>query len=172
MNLYLVGYMGSGKSSVGKRLSNRLDLDFVDLDTMIEDYANAPVHEIFEHSGEETFRSLETHMLQKVMEKDELIVATGGGTPCHSDNMQKMLDNGLVIYLSLPVPKLVRRLRQGMSNRPLVANKSDKELEDYVIEHFESRRETYEQAHQVVNADRINAEMLDTIKDRYLSQIK
>jgi shikimate kinase len=170
MNLYLVGYMGSGKSSVGKRLANRLDMKFTDLDTMIEDYANAPITQIFDESGEESFRSLENHMLNKVLQMDGLVVATGGGTPCHSENMPKMLEHGLVVYLNLPVHKLIKRVKQGNQTRPLIINKSDEELKSYVEEHFEQRRPTYELAHQVVNADRVNAQMLDGIKNEFLDR--
>ena len=171
MNLYLVGYMGSGKSSVGKRLANRLDLDFYDLDKMIEDYANAPISQIFRESGEESFRSLENHMLNKVMEMDNLVIATGGGTPCHSDNMTKILDHGLVVYLNLPVHKLIKRVKQGGQHRPLIAGKSDEELWDYVEQHFATRKETYERAHELINADRVNAALLDAIKNAFLDRL-
>lgn len=164
--------MGSGKSSVGKRIANRLGTTFVDLDTMIEEYANASVQQIFEESGEESFRALETHMLTKVLDQDDIVVATGGGTPCHSGNMDKMLDHGMVVYLELSPDKLVKRVTQGRSTRPLVAGKEGAELRAYIEQHLESRMPHYTRADITVDADRINANVLDEIKEAYLDRLK
>jgi len=172
MNLYLIGYMGSGKSSVGKRMANRLGLELVDLDTLIEEYAKAPITDIFKESGEESFRALEVHMLDRILKEENKVVATGGGTPCHSDNLEKMLDKGFVVFLDLDVHKIVKRVSQGKQNRPLVAGKPVKDLRVYVRDHLESRLPYYRQAHLTVDADRINAKVLDTIKDAYLAAVK
>lgn len=171
MSLFLIGYMGSGKSSVGRRLSNRLDLEFVDMDVLIEEYAQATVEDIFSQSGEDTFRLLENHILEKLISGEPKIIATGGGTPCHSDNIQKMLDSGYTVYLELPAAKLARRIHQSNvknpGKRPLVKGLEGKALLNYVREHMAERSLYYEQADMTVNADKINSARLDEMKENY-----
>ncbi len=167
--------MGSGKSSVGRRLANRLDLDFVDMDKMIEDYAQATVEDIFSQSGEETFRLLENHILKKLLEGAPKIIATGGGTPCHSENMEKILEAGYTVYLELPPAKLQRRVTQSNkknpNKRPLLQGLEGQELFDYIVKHLEERIPFYELSDISVNADRVNSSVLDEIKDGYLNMI-
>lgn len=171
MSLFLVGYMGSGKSSVGRRLANRLELDFVDMDTLIEEYAQATVEDIFSQSGEETFRMLENHILDKLIKEDSKVIATGGGTSCHSGNMEKMLSSGYTVYLELPASKLARRIHQSNvknpGKRPLIKGLEGDDLFEYVVDHLSTRKEFYESADIIVDADRVNSSMLNEIKDRY-----
>lgn len=159
--------MGSGKSSVGKRLANRLGIQFLDMDVLIEDYAQASIPEIFEESGEETFRALETRILDRLLNEGPAVIATGGGAPCHSDNMDKMMDNGLCIYLELSPFKIVRRLRNAKGIRPLVLGKNGQELESFVKEHIQERRPFYERAQMTIDADRVKASILDSIVMEY-----
>lgn len=157
--------MGSGKSSVGKRLANRLDYEFVDLDTRIEEFAKASIESIFEKNGEEEFRALETYVLSKVLNESRIVLATGGGTPCHSDNMQRLLDSGMVVYLELLPKKLKNRLQSAKTNRPLLKGiDREEELLSFIEEHLAKRRPFYEKAHLTVNADKINAQALDDMK--------
>ncbi|NNK80188.1 MAG: shikimate kinase [Flavobacteriales bacterium] len=171
MSLFLVGYMGSGKSSVGRRLANRLELEFVDMDDAIEEYAQASVQDIFAKSGEETFRLLETHILDKLIAEGPRVIATGGGSPCHSGNMDKILNSGISVYLKLAPAKLQRRISQSNkknpNKRPLVANLQGQDLLHYIIEHLEEREPYYEEADMTINADKVNSAMLDKIKKRY-----
>ena len=163
--------MGSGKSSVGRRLANRLELEFVDMDVLIEEYAQATVEDIFSKSGEETFRMLENHMLDKLIEDEPKVIATGGGSPCHSGNMDKMLSQGYTVYLELPPSKLARRIEQSNkknpNKRPLVKGLEGNALFEYVAEHFNERKEYYNMSDMVINADKVNSAVLDEIKERY-----
>ena len=169
MNLILIGYMGSGKSSIGKRLANRLGHVFVDLDKRIEDLAKVSIEEIFEKSGEDEFRDLEDYVLSKVLKEVNIVLATGGGTPCHSNNIETLKKNGFVVYLELDPPTLKKRLFWAKSKRPLLKGMDEDEMLEYIEEHLEERLPFYEQAHITVDADRINASKLDELKDRLLN---
>jgi len=168
MNLILVGYMGCGKSSVGKRLANRMGFRFVDLDTHIEEYANASISDIYKSNGEEDFRKLETHVLSKVVNEKDIVLATGGGTPCFSNNMEVLLNNGYVVYLELDAKKLKRRLFKAKSKRPIIEGFEEDDLLEFISNHLEQREPYYKQAHHTLNADRINAKALDDIKNKVL----
>lgn len=173
MSLFLVGYMGSGKSSIGKRLANRLEFDFIDMDNELEDYAQAKIEDIFSQSGEDSFRMLENRILNKLIARnDHLVIATGGGVPCHSENMTKITEHGFTLYLDLSPSKVARRIemsnRKNPGKRPLVKDKSGEELLAYVTDHLIVRKPFYEQADMVVNADKINSAKLDEIKEAYL----
>ena len=164
MKLILIGYMGSGKSTVGKRLANRLDFSFVDLDKRIEEYANASIQEIFDNSGEDLFRQVENHVLNKVLEQDNIVIATGGGTPCHSNNMAKLKQSGFVVYLYLSPEKIKKRIEKAKKSRPLVKDFKKEGLLLFVQNHLEERSIYYEEADLKIDADRINATLLDEIK--------
>jgi len=171
MSLFLVGYMGSGKTSVGRRLANRLEVEFVDMDVLIEEYAQATVEDIFSKSGEDTFRMLENHILDKLIFGESKVIATGGGSACHSGNMDKMLSSGYTVYLELPPAKLARRIHQSNKKnpgkRPLVKGLEGNALFDFVMTHLNERKEYYEMADMTINADRVNSSILDEIKERY-----
>ena len=168
MKLILVGYMGSGKSSIGKRLANRLEFDFIDLDNKIEIFSNATIEDIFEKNGEEEFRSLETYVLSRVLQGDNMVLATGGGTPCHSNNMEVLKENGFVVYLELTPETLKKRLFWAKTKRPIIKGMNEDDLLEFIEVHLENRREFYEEAHFIVDADKINAKLLDEIKERTL----
>jgi shikimate kinase len=160
--------MGSGKSSVGKRLANRLDMEFIDMDRMIEDFAQATVDDIFDQSGEETFRSLENHILRKLLQEGPKVIATGGGTVCHSDNMEAILDHGFTVYLQLPASKLTKRVSQSKQNRPLIRERVGKDLTAFISNHLKEREVYYKQAHMTIDGDKVNSKLLDEIKENFL----
>src|SRR5512133_1334740 len=97
--IYIVGFMGSGKSTAGKKLSSLLDWEFTDLDTKIEDIAGLTIPQIFSDLGEEQFRKIETRSLRDTGSYTKIVVSTGGGAPCHDDNMDFMLTSGITVYL-------------------------------------------------------------------------
>ncbi len=138
--------MGSGKSYTGKQLAERLSYDFQDLDDAIEAKAGKTIREIFADEGEAHFRQLERQCLQKLGEQPQLVVATGGGAPCFFDNMELMNAAGLTIFLDTSVETLVQRLKPEIAHRPLLAGKSDAELQEFITQKLSERRPFYEQA--------------------------
>lgn len=167
MKVVLVGYMASGKSSIGKLLAKDLDLEFVDLDTYIEEQQKKPIKEIFSEKGEIFFRKLEHQMLLEVLSKDSsILLSTGGGTPCYGTNMQTILQNSdHSIYLQLPVAVLVERIAREKDQRPLVKNLTKDELPGFVGKHLFERRPFYSQAKHVVDCKgKSIGEVLEEIK--------
>ncbi|WP_136467111.1 shikimate kinase [Flagellimonas onchidii] len=155
MKVVLVGYMASGKSSVGRLLSNKLDIPFIDLDEYIEQQQEKSIPEIFSEKGEIFFRKLEHEMLSKVLtEQESVLLSTGGGTPCYSNNMGTILGTAdHSIYLSLSIPALVDRISKEKKSRPLVKNLTNEELPEFIGKHLFERRQFYTQAQHTVNCD-------------------
>ena len=145
MRIFLVGFMGSGKSYTGKRLAKLLNFDFIDLDNYIETKTQSTITEIFTIYGEDKFRKIEQNTLHSIVKEQEaaIIVSCGGGTPCFFDNMQWMNQHGITIYLDTPVSVLMQRLKPGIINRPLLRNKSDVALEAFIATKLESRDTFY-----------------------------
>lgn len=148
MKYFLIGYMGSGKSSVGKCLAKNLDMLFYDLDAYIEKEENQAITDIFKTKGEIYFRQVEHQKLKKLLEKDEsMVLALGGGTPCYSGNMELLSDKGTSIYLQYPIEVLVARLWQDKESRPVIAHLETKALlEDFIRKHLFERAPYYMQA--------------------------
>ena len=146
--IFLVGYMGSGKSTLGRALSRAMDLEFIDLDQYIENRFHKSIKQLYNEKGEQKFRDIEHNMLLEVAEFENIIVACGGGTPCHRENMAAMNTHGLTILLEVPVTVIVDRLcRPGAkAKRPLIANLPDEELTAYVTASLEQRMPFYSQA--------------------------
>lgn len=143
--LFLVGFMASGKSSLGKKIAQHFNLEFVDLDKYIETKENCSINEIFEKYGEEKFRELEAQYLRE-LDLNEKVIATGGGTPIFHKNMVYMKENGAVVYLIVPAEIIIGRLRQNKEKRPLVKDLSDEELVEYVETTLAKRRVIYSAA--------------------------
>ena len=146
MRIYLVGFMGSGKSFAGKQLAQILDYQFVDLDDYIEDKECATISDIFENRGEQAFRQLESHYLKDFDTVDNIVVATGGGTPCNDINIKHILANGESIYMQANAELLYSRLKNQKENRPLIAEKSKGELLGFISQKLEEREPYYTQA--------------------------
>jgi len=155
MRVFLIGYMGCGKTSIGKKLSKSLNLEFIDLDNYIEQICGKNIAKIFAEDGEKHFRKLEQHYLKKISKKDNVIIATGGGTPCEKENMALMNALGLTIYLEMEATELYKRLVHQKKTRPLIARLSDKDLLAYIEMSMESRRSKYNCAHFTVTSDHI-----------------
>ncbi len=151
MKIFLLGFMGSGKSYWGKKLSTSLDLPCFDLDKEIEKNEGLSIAAIFEAYGEAKFRQLEAQYLRLLAEKEALLLSCGGGTPCFSENMQFMNNNGTTLWLDVPVAVMVTRLKRNKNKRPLIKNLSDSELRLFVEEKLKERRAYYEQAQLIVN---------------------
>jgi shikimate kinase len=164
---FLVGYMGSGKSTIGKQLAAKLKYDFIDLDSLIETDYHMSINEIFATKGEAEFRGMEHNTLKKVLEKNNVVVACGGGTPCYYDNMELMNRNGITIYIKMSTDTLISRLSQAKNSRPLLENKTEDELRTFVASQLERREDTYHQAHYVVKGKDLNIpELAKFIKEQ------
>lgn len=145
--IFLVGYTGAGKSTIGKRLANYLNYSFTDLDHYIETQENQTISQIFELQGETGFRAIEQRALHKLIQKlpNESIVASGGGTPCFFDNMEVMKSNGLVIFLATPL-SIIKTHLKNHENRPLIGKLALMEA-DNLMKHYKERVPFYLQSH-------------------------
>ena len=151
--IFLVGFMGSGKSTLGRRLKTEMDWAFIDLDDYFEARHKTTIKQFFSQYGEMAFRQEEQKMLKEVITKDKVIIATGGGTPCYFDNMALMNAHGLSIYIKLPVDTLVDRLSGPRQVRPLVMGKSGDDLRSFVSDKLAEREKYYNKARVVVDAE-------------------
>ena len=154
--VYLLGFMGSGKSYLGKRLANRLKLELIDLDDYLETKAGKTIATIFEEDGEKYFRALENQCLKEVSLLDHKIVALGGGTPCFFDNMTIINHTGTSIYLKTSVATTVERLKNETNHRPLLKEKSLNELKSFIQQKLKDRKQFYEQAQYIVSTENEN----------------
>ncbi|MAO48673.1 MAG: shikimate kinase [Aequorivita sp.] len=164
MKIILMGYMGSGKSSVGKKLASALQLPFKDMDSEIEKAEGSSVSEIFAKKGEIYFRRVENQILKNLLQQaDSFVLATGGGTPCYGDAIEVILKTSKIIsiYLKAPIPTLVRRLYDENDGRPLLAHLNSEEvLEDFIRKHLFERAFYYNQAHMTVEAGEENTDKI------------
>lgn len=169
MNVFLIGYMGSGKSTVGKLLAKKLDFKFIDYDDFLEAKEGMTVAELFNVKGEVYFRKQEYIYLQDVINLDATVVAFGGGTPCYGHNMTTMLGapDSIVIYLKANVQTLTERLKPELLQRPLIQHlKSDDELNEFIRKHLFERNFYYNQAnYKVVIDDKSPSEIVSEIID-------
>lgn len=149
--IILIGYMGAGKTTVGKGLSDQTGMPFYDLDWYIENRMRRKVAEIFAERGEEGFRKIERNMLHEVAEFEDVIVSLGGGTPCFFDNMDYINGQGDVVYLKARPDVLHRHLLMGRTVRPLIQGKSPEELLAYITEQLEKREAFYMKAKHILD---------------------
>ena len=150
--IFLIGYMGCGKTTLGRALAKATGRDFIDLDFYISQRFRKSVTELFSERGEEGFRELEREMLREVGEFSDTVIACGGGTPCHFDNIAYMNSRGLTIWLQAERGRLLSRLIRGASRRPLIAGKSPEEISRHLDEMLEKRRPWYSQARMTIDS--------------------
>jgi shikimate kinase len=158
MRLFIIGYKSSGKTTIGKKLAHRLNLEFIDLDHAIEARENRTVPEIYTEIGDEKFRVLEWEVLTEIVKKDNIVVSTGGGAPCHCNNMNLMEKYGEVIYIHLDNDTLVNRLTHATKDRPIVLNKSEEELREYVADMRNRCEHHYTRAKYIVEGKGLTVE--------------
>lgn len=165
--IFIIGFMGSGKSTFGRALARAAGLQFIDLDNYIELRFHANVRDLFAKRGEEGFRDIEHRMLQEVSDFEDVIVACGGGTPCFFNNIDLMNSRGTTVMLHASIDTLLRRLKLGRHRRPLIAAMSDDELESFIGSALEQRMPHYSQAAETFSGDRLDsaAEIAETIAD-------
>ena len=167
MTLFLVGYMGSGKSVIGNKLANILDYSFIDLDDYIEEKEGLSIKLIFETKGEIYFRKIESVYLKELIKIENTVVSLGGGTPCYGNNSSLILEsiNSLSIYLKASIPTLSNRLFEEKSKRPLIAHLNTKnELNEFIGKHIFERAPFYEQSSLIIKTDGLTVnEVVDTL---------
>ncbi|WP_367774065.1 shikimate kinase [Flavobacterium sp. WC2421] len=153
--IILLGYMGCGKSTIAKMLSKNIHIPFVDLDKYIEDKVNKSINSIFELYGEIYFRKLEHECFVELLNSDqEVIIGLGGGTPCYANNHELLKGSGVKsIYLKASIQTLFDRLSVNKSKRPLIANKNDEEMKEFIAMHLFERSFYYNQAQYIVSVD-------------------
>lgn len=151
MKYYLVGYMYCGKSTYGRRLAEERGLDFLDLDRAFEARYHYTVPMFFDRFGEEAFRKLETQLLYTTADLDNIVIATGGGTPCHSGNMDFILAHGTAVYLQMPVDALVARAVRSRNPRPLMHGLPEAEMRATIERQLKERESVYLRAPIVID---------------------
>ncbi len=151
MKYYLVGYMYSGKSTFGRKLAQAKDMEFIDLDRAFEARYHYTVPRFFEQFGEAAFRKLETEMLHSTEKLDNYVVATGGGTPCHSGNMDFILANGTAIYLRMSIDTLVQRALRSRNPRPILHGLPEDEMRRRIEAGLKEREGIYLRAQIILD---------------------
>lgn len=157
MIIILIGYMGSGKSTVGKKLSKIVGFDFIDLDSYIEEKEGKKISELFRSKGEIYFRKVESQYLNTLLElKSNTVLALGGGTPCYGDNMKNIVNHETVksVYLKATLLQLTDRLEKEKSKRPLIAHLKDKDaITEFIGKHLFERSFFYNQSAMTISVD-------------------
>jgi len=165
--VYLTGYPGCGKSTVGKKLAKGLNYKFYDLDKEIEKKAGMSVNGIFEKYGEEKFREMESEVLTELSKAKNAVIATGGGTPCYNNNPEIIESTGLSVYLKMPPAALAVRLINAKTKRPLLKNISKDKLINHIEEQLKEREIFYKKADLIVDAQNTEIVSLMTLIKKY-----
>jgi shikimate kinase len=161
MKIFLIGFMGSGKTYRGRQLSEKLGLPFFDLDEQIVNHAGRPITEIFAEQGEESFRLMEKDILHLITESHEsFIMSCGGGTPCYFNNIEYMNQNGTAVWINTPSAILFNRLINEKEKRPLIKDLSDDQLQSFISKKYADRKIYYEQAQVVLEDEDLSLESI------------
>ena len=161
--IILIGYMGAGKTTVGKALSQALGLPFYDLDWYIEERHRRTIAQIFAEKGEKGFRDIERNILHEVAEFEDVVISCGGGTPCFFDNMEYMNRQAQTVYLKASPDILFRHLKMGKVERPLLKDKTEVEMKQYIRDSLSTREPFYSQARYTLDVTLLDN--YDKIKD-------
>jgi shikimate kinase len=159
---FVIGFKNSGKTTFGRKLAKMLDLGFTDLDEYIEEKEGKTIPDIYTRLGDDAFRRLEWKALKTLVKTDNIVVSTGGGAPCHCNNMSLMEEYGDVIYLEVTNETLVNRLKKSAKDRPIVKGKTEEELRLFVAELRNRCEHHYKRAKFIVDGEHLN--MNDLIK--------
>lgn len=158
--IYLVGFMGAGKTTVGKQLARQLNYRFIDMDDFFEMKYKINIHTFFDKYDEELFRSLEHERLIKTFDMKNVVVATGGGTPCYFNGIEKMNEYGASVYLEMSSAALAKRLMDSKTIRPLVRGKSGDELQSYIDNKLDERLQFYKKARLIIDGHSVDIQSL------------
>ena len=160
MRIFLIGFMGSGKTTWGKLMAEKMGLRFFDLDMLIENRANLKINDIFDTKGEEYFRKLEAVCLRELHDQDDFVLACGGGAPCYYDNMMIMNSLGISIWLNTPKQVMATRLLEEAGHRPLIRSLSPGKLQEFIDDKLEERLQFYTQAKMTIDPTEITPDEL------------
>lgn len=173
IRIFLIGYMGAGKTTLGRALAKELKIEFIDLDNYIEERLCKSISQIFAEKGEEGFREIERRMLHEAGEFENVVISTGGGTPCFFDNIEYMNRQGATVFLDVPVERLFIRLSIARKKRPLIMGKSDEELRCFIAEQLAKRLPHYSKAKQRFTAERLeDVKQIEASVKEFLQQIE
>ena len=160
--IFLVGFMGSGKSTIGRRLATALGAGFQDLDTIIEKTEGQSISTIFSTKGEDYFREIESQHLKSISASEQVkVIAVGGGTPCFFDNMDWMNAHGMTFFLNPSIDILYKRLQSETAHRPILSGKTEDSLRQFMIEKLDARLHHYRKAQFIID---INSHDFDAVK--------
>lgn len=170
--IFLIGYMGSGKTTLGRALGRRLGLQFIDLDLYIESRYMRTISQLFAERGEDKFRSIEREMLHEVAEMEDVVVACGGGTPCYYDNIDYMNRCGTTVFLSASEDRLFARLSINRNKRPLIKDLDDQSIRIFIRENLALRMPHYSKASHSFCGDRLEDVMqISTSVEKFIEEI-
>lgn len=170
MLIFIIGMMGSGKTSIGKKLARQLAYDLIDIDEFIESKEGKTINDLFDLWGEEEFRLQENHYLKQMVEKSNCVISTGGGLACYHDNMDIMNQSGETIFLHAESAFLASRLKSGKTSRPIIANIPDDELPIFIDTLLEKRNPHYYQAkHIIPSLDLKVSDIVELLQSKGLS---
>lgn len=160
MRIYLIGYSYSGKTTMGRQLAKLLGFRFFDTDKEIENKYHTTIPLIFERYGEKAFRIIESSILHSTHTIDDVVVSTGGGTPCNEENIRFILNNGIAIYLEMSVDEIIQRAVNSHKQRPLLHGMTESERRQYIERHLSQRIPYYKQAHIVLSGVTVTADQI------------
>lgn len=161
--IFLIGFMGCGKTTLGKKLAAKLNYEFIDLDTSLEQQTGMTIADYFTHHGEAAFRQLESEVLKQTRYPEKTVVSTGGGLPCFFDNIQWMNQHGKTVYIRLNPKALASRLETGKEERPLLREKHGDALVEFIGEKLNERDVFYNQASIIADGLSLTAERLEDL---------
>ena len=175
--IFLIGYMGAGKTTLGKPLAQQMQLSFIDLDHFIENRYRQTVGQLFASKGEAYFREIEHNMLCEVSQFENCVISTGGGAPCFHNNMELMNQHGIVVYLTASVKELAARVAASKTVRPILQGKSEEALRQFIDENLTARAPFYNQAQIHFRAEMMSskaqiASLVDTLQKSIEMQLK
>lgn len=168
--VYIIGFMGSGKTTAGEKLASLLRWTFIDLDREIEKKEGKTIPKIFSQYGEDHFRAVETEVLRSLSSGKNILISTGGGTPCHDDNMDFMVSTGVTVYLKMTPSQLTGRLLKEKDDRPLLKNIPDDKLAGFVDDKLKQREKWYNRSEIIINGMDLDInDLYETVKTSLIS---
>ncbi|MCH5245670.1 MAG: shikimate kinase [Muribaculaceae bacterium] len=169
--IFLIGYMGSGKSTLGHAIGMCTTMTFIDLDRYIETRFHCNIRDIFDTRGEAAFRDMERRMLDEVSQFENVVIACGGGTPCFENNMDLMLERGTTVWLVASHQRLFERLKAGRARRPLIKQLNDEELNQHITTALAARQPYYSRALHTFDSDYLdNVEQINQTVSQFINR--